>query len=224
MAYAPSQPGIVSEREFSLIADGLFNGELDERAARLAEKEREQQREFNLLTDEVERLRLFNEELDLRAERMDRRGRDLAHAMEMRAAELDVREESLWNEQRAFHAEMESAKASLLTERREFEEYAHHLQTVSRQCERGLEETYQELFSDLRQRETAVTAREQLQRGREAELAHWQSSLEAREDELATAQAQLGEERDAVERQRRRLDEIEHLNSPPVSPPPEGDF
>lgn len=168
MAYAPSQPGIVSEREFSLIADGLFNGELDERAARLAEKEREQQREFNLLTDEVERLRLFNEELDLRAERMDRRGRDLAHAMEMRAAELDRREEALWNE------------------------------------------------------EAAILARGQLQRGREAELGHWQSQLEAREDELATAQAQLSEEREAFERWARRA--RDEVGSSPVSPPPEGDF
>ena len=126
------------------------------------------EREFNLLADEVERMRLFNEELDLRAERMDRRGRDLAHAMEMRAAELDRREEALWNE------------------------------------------------------ETAILAREQLQRGREAELRHWQSQLEAREDELATAQAQLSEEREAFERWARRA--RDEAGASPDSSPPEGDF
>ena len=102
MAFAPSQPENIGEREFSIIADGLFNGELDERAARLAEQEREQQREFSLLADEVERLRLFNEELDLRAERMDRRARDLAHDLESRAAELSERESVLRKEQEAY--------------------------------------------------------------------------------------------------------------------------
>lgn len=126
------------------------------------------EREFNLLADEVERLRLFNEEMDLRAERIDRRGRDLAHAVEMRAAELDRREEVLWNE------------------------------------------------------EAAILARGQLQRGREAELAHWQSQLEGREDELATAQFQLSEEREAFERWARRA--RDEVGSSPVSPPPEGDF
>lgn len=224
MASAPGQPGIVSEREFSLIADGLFNGELDERAARLAKQEREQEREFSLLADEVERLRLFNEELDLRAERMDRRGRDLAHAIEMRAAELDTREQRLWDEQEALRGEVERSRALLLSERREYNEYVEDTGKAHREAERRLWDDYELRCAALNQREAAVTARELLQRGREAELAHWQSSLEAREDELATAQAQLGEERDAVERQRRRLDEIEHLNSPPVSPPPEGDF
>lgn len=222
MASAPGQPGIVSEREFSLIADGLFNGELDERAARLAKQEREQEREFSLLADEVERLRLFNEELDLRAERMDRRARDLAHAMEMRAAELDAREEVFWREQEAFHSEMERAKASLLLDRRQFEEYTLHVASVNQQCERGLDETYQELFRDIGQRETAVAAREQLQRGREAELAHWQSQLEAREDELATAMAQLSEDREALARRERRFED--EVAGSPVSPPPEGDF
>lgn len=176
--------------------------------------------EFSLLVDEVERMRLFNEELDLRAERMDRRARDLAHAMEMRAAELDAREEVFWREQEAFRSEMERAKASLLLDRRQFEEYTLHVASVNQQCERGLDETYQELFRDIGQREAAVAAREQLQRGREAELAHWQSGLEAREDELATAQAQLDEEREAFARRVRRYDE----ESSPVSPPPEGDF
>ena len=180
------------------------------------------EREFSLLVDEVERMRLFNEELDLRAERMDRRGRDLAHAMEMRAAELDAREEALWNEQRAFHVEMESAKARLAERERQFEEHAHHREQIARQCARGLDETYQELLSAVSQRETACMAREQLQRGREAELALWQSQLEGREDELATAQAQLSEEREAFERWARRA--RDEVGSSPVSPPPEGDF
>lgn len=180
------------------------------------------EREFNLLADEVERMRLFNEELDLRAERMDRRGRDLAHAMEMRAAELDAREEALWNEQRAFHVEMESAKARLAERERQFEEHAHHREQIARQCARGLDETYQELLSAVSQRETACMAREQLQRGREVELALWQSQLEGREDELATAQFQLSEEREAFERWARRA--RDEVGSSPVSEPPEGDF
>ena len=210
MAFAPSQPGIVSEREFSIIADGLFNGELDERAARLAERERE----FDLLADEVERMRLFNEELDLRAERMDRRGRDLAHAMEMRAAELDTREQQLWDEQEALRGEVERSRALLLSERREFNEYV--------EAERRLWDDNELRCAALNKREAAVTARELLQRGRSAELGHWQSQLEAREDELATAQAQLSEEREAFERWARRA--RDEVGSSPVSPPPEGDF
>lgn len=215
MASAPGQPGIVSEREFSLIADGLFNGELDERAARLAKQEREQEREFSLLADEVERMRLFNEELDLRAERMDRRGRDLAHAMEMRAAELDAREQQLWSEQETLRGEVERSRALLLSERREFmvESLEHSARFNN------------ELFMErerLSQLDAALTAREQLQRGREAELAHWQSSLEAREDELATAMAQLSEDREALARRERRFEDEAAGSS--VSPPPEGDF
>jgi hypothetical protein len=189
MASAPSQPGVVSEREFSLIADGLFNGELDERAARLEGREREQQREFDLLADEVERMRLFNEELDQRAERMDQRARHLAHAMEMRAAELDTREEALWKEQETY-----SMERKLMTRA--------NLELAGR-------------WHDLLERE-------QLQRGREAELALWQSQLEGREDELATAQFQLSEEREAFERWARRA--RDEATGSSVSPPPEGDF
>lgn len=220
MAFAPSQPENIGEREFSIIADGLFNGELDERAARLAQQEREQQREFSLLADEVERMRLFNEELDLRAERMDQRARHLAHAMEMRAAELDTREQQLWDEQEAFRAEKESAEASLLSERREFEEYAHSLQQTARETERGERELWEARRAAIDQRESACMKREMLQNRREVDLGRWQSRLEGREDELATAQAQLSEEREAFERRARRAEELELLNSPPLS----GDF
>lgn len=150
------------------------------------------EREFNLMIDEVERMRLFNEELDDRAARLAERERAMEH--------------------------------TLAEDRRAFEEYKEYQIELQGRRQRDEWAAYNSHMAELRLLETTILAREQLQRGREAELAHWQSSLEAREDELATAQAQLGEERDAVERQRRRLDEIEHLNSPPVSPPPEGDF
>lgn len=185
----------------------------------------------DLLADEVERLRLFNEELDLRAERMDRRARDLAHAMEMRAAELDAREQQLWEEQQALRGEVERSRSLLLSERREFEEWrldeakridAKDERIVACNTEyfnRELASFHREVAS-LRAAEAVVADREKLQRGREAELAHWQSQLEAREDELATAQAQLDEEREAFARRVRRYDE----ESSSVSPPPEGDF
>ncbi len=212
MAFAPSQPGIVSEREFSIIADGLFNGELDERAARLAERERE----FDLLADEVERLRLFNEELDLRAERMDRRGRDLAHAIEMRAAELDIREQQLWDEQEALRGEVERSRALLLSERREYNEYVEDTGKAHREAERRLWDDYELRCAALNQREAAVTARELLQRGREAELGHWQSQLEAREDELATREVDQ-ETREVYAHQFRRrgtAPEVEAVEDP----------
>lgn len=173
----------------------------------------------DLLAEEVERLRLFNEELDLRAERMDRRGRDLAHAIEMRAAELDTREQLLWDEQEALRGEVERSRALLLSERREYNEYVEDTREAHREAERRLWDDYELRCAALNQREAAVTARELLQRGREAELGHWQSQLEAREDELATAQAQLSEEREAYERRAR-----DEVGSSPVSPPPEGDF
>ena len=180
------------------------------------------EREFSLLSDEVERMRLFNEELDLRAERMDRRARDIAHAMEMRAAELDTREQQLWDEQEVFRAEKESAKASLLSERREFEEYAHSLQQTARETERGERELWEARRAAIDQRESACMKREWLQNRREVDLGRWQSRLEDREDELATAQAQLSEEREAFERWARRA--RDEVDSSPVSPPPEGDF
>jgi hypothetical protein len=180
------------------------------------------EREFSLLTDEVERMRLFNEELDLRAERMDRRARDIAHAMEMRAAELDTREQQLWDEQEVFRAEKESAEASLLSERREFEEYAHSLQQTARETERGERELWEARRAAIDQRESACMKREWLQNRREVDLGRWQSRLEAREDELATAMAQLSEDREALARRERRFED--EVAGSSVSPPPEGDF
>lgn len=192
MAFAPSQPENSGEREFSLLAD------------------------------EVERMRLFNEELDLRAERMDRRARDIAHAMEMRAAELDAREQQLWEEQETLRGEVERSRALLLSERREYNEYVEDMREEHRVTERRLWDDYEARCATLNQRDTALAAREQLQRGREAELAHWQSGLEAREDELATAMAQLSEDREALARRERRFED--EVAGSSVSPPPEGDF
>jgi hypothetical protein len=180
------------------------------------------EREFSLLADEVERMRLFNEELDLRAERMDQRARHLAHAMEMRAAELDTREQQLWEEQETLRGEVDRSRALLLSERREYNEYVEDMREAHRENERRLWGDYEARCAILNQRDTALAAREQLQRGREAELAHWQSQLEGREDELATAQAQLSEEREAFERWARRA--RDEVDSSPVSGPPEGDF
>ncbi len=192
MAFAPSQPENSGEHEFSLLAD------------------------------EVERMRLFNEELDLRAERMDQRARHLAHAMEMRAAELDTREQQLWDEQETLRGEVDRSRALLLSERREFEEYAHSLQQTARETERGERELWEARRAAIDQRESACMKREVLQNWREVDLGRWQSRLEGREDELATAQAQLSEEREAFERWARRA--RDEVGSSPVSPPPEGDF
>lgn len=152
------------------------------------------EREFSLLVDEVERMRLFNEELDGRAARLAERERE-------------------------FERERETER-KIIEEMREFQGYKDYQASLQEQRQRDEWASYNAHLADLRQLETTLLAREQLQRGREAELAHWQSSLEAREDELATAQAQLGEEREAFARRVRRYDE----ESSPVSPPPEGDF
>jgi len=146
------------------------------------------EREFSLLVDEVERMRLFNEELDDRAARLAERERAMEH--------------------------------TLAEDRRAFEEYKEYQIELQGRRQRDEWAAYNSHMAELRLLETTILAREQLQRGREAELAHWQSRLEGREDELATAQAQLDEEREAFTRRVSRYDE----DHSPVSPPPEGDF
>ena len=129
------------------------------------------EREFSLLSDEVERMRLFNEELDDRAARLAERERAMEH--------------------------------TLAEDRRAFEEYKEYQIELLARRQRDEWAAYNSHLSELRLLETTILAREQLQRGREAELAHWQSQLEGREDELATREVDQ-ETREVYARQFRR--------------------